>query len=188
MQKREKGEKVREKRCRNYYVGVQCVWFSWWFSCVITSLNYYVCYRFSCRNGIRSKLLWKRLVSAINWKRACKYLAVVNNLAILMSCPPVFVCRVCLAPWCAGQCSIRCWTVSGLCKHAGHIGESAFLIWCKCLARAVWLVHNCVSILVSFLGSFAVSLMKLLDSAVRSVIFILSKRGGGLFPLFVRSL
>ena len=63
------------------------------------------------------------------------------------------------------------------CKHAGHSGESIFLIRCKCLARGAWPVRSWVRMLVSFLGSCAVSLRNLLDGAVGSVIFIRLNRG-----------
>jgi hypothetical protein len=73
--------------------------------------------------------------------------------------------------------NMRCCTVSGLCAQAGQIGESAFLIRCKCLARGACPVRSWVRMLVSFLGSCAVSLRKLLDGAVGSVFFILMNHG-----------
>ena len=89
--------------------------------------------------------------------RACKDLAVVKSLAKLIAHPPVWCRRICLAAWCAGQCSIRCCTVSGSCKHTGQVGESTFFMRCKCLARGACPVCNWVRIIVSFLGSLAVS-------------------------------
>ena len=43
---------------------------------------------------------------------------------MLMSLLPVLLCSACLAAWCAGQCNMKCCTVSSLCWHAGQMGES----------------------------------------------------------------
>ena len=129
------------------------------------------------RKGSESRSLRNRPVSAINRNRAGRDLAVVNSLGRLTSRPPVLCRNFCLASWCAVQCSIKCCTDSGPCKHAGHSGESIFLIRCKCLARGAWPVRSWVRMLVSFLGSCVVSLRNLLDGAVGSVIFIRSNRG-----------
>ena len=89
--------------------------------------------------------------------KARKDLAVVKSLARTIARPPVRCRRVCLAAWCAGQCSMRCCTVSGSCRHAGQVGESAFFMRCRCLARGACPVRSWVRILVSFLGNLAVS-------------------------------
>lgn len=48
---------------------------------------------------------------------------------------------------------------------------------CKCLARGVWPVLNCESMLASFRGRFAISLRYLFEGVVGSVFFILAYRG-----------
>ena len=64
----------------------------------------------------------------MNRKRTRRDLAVVNSLDRLMLCPPVLCHILCLASWCAVQCSRKCCTDSVFCKQAGHNGESVFLI------------------------------------------------------------
>jgi hypothetical protein len=104
-------------------------------------------------------------------------LAVVNNFVMLMSLPPVLLRKICLAAWCAGQCSMKCCTVSSFCWQAGQIGESSFPMRCKCLASGVWPVRSCDSILAIFLGRFVMRWMYLFDGAVGSVFFIFMNRG-----------
>jgi hypothetical protein len=93
---------------------------------------------------------------------------------MLMSLPPVLLHKICLAAWCGGQCSMRCSTVSLCCRHAGHIGESAFLIQCRCLATGACPILNCIKMLAAFLGRAAIRVRYLFDMAVGSVFFICS--------------
>ena len=46
----------------NHCVGIRSIWLSRLLSCVVMILSYFFCYGFSCKNGMRSKLLWKRPV------------------------------------------------------------------------------------------------------------------------------
>ena len=119
-------------------------------------------------------LLRKRPVSATYLKRARSSLGLVNNLAMLISLPPMLFRSTCLASWCAGQCKMKCCIVSEFCRHEGQMGESAFFIRWRCLAKGACPVLNWVRMVESFLGSFDVSLRNLSDVDVGSVLFILS--------------
>jgi len=94
-----------------------------------------------------------------------------------MFLPPILLRSTCLAFWCAGQCNIRCWMVSGSWRQAGQIGESTIWIQFRCLARGAWPVLNCDSILALRLGRLAMSLIYVFEGDVGSVFFILSYRG-----------
>jgi hypothetical protein len=131
----------------------------------------------SCNVGMSPKVLWNRLVAAMKRNSACRVFDIVSSFVMLMSLPPVLLRKICLAAWCAGQCSMRCSTVSSCCRHAGHIGESAFPIRCKCLASGACPVLNCVKMLAAFLGRAAIRVRYLFDMAVGSVFFIHSCRG-----------
>ena len=72
---------------------------------------------------------------------------------------------------------MRCCTVSSSCWHAGHVGESAFPIWCRCLASGACPVLSCDSMLASFLGSGVTRSMYLVDGDFGSVFFIRLKCG-----------
>jgi hypothetical protein len=67
---------------------------------------------------------------------------------------------------------MKCCTVSSPSWHAGQVGESAFPMRCKCLARGVCPVLSCDSMLASFLSRVVMRLMYLFDGAVGSVLFI----------------
>lgn len=80
----------------------------------------------SCNLGMSPKVLWDRPVMAMKWNSAHRVFGIVSNFVMLISLPLVLLRKICLVAWCAGQCSMRCSTVLLCCRHAGHIGESAF--------------------------------------------------------------
>ena len=113
-------------------------------------------------------MLWK-------WPAAATYLksvlGIMKSFVMLMFLPPMLLHRICLASRCAVQCSMKCCVVSLPHWHSGQIGESTFLMRCKCLARGAWPVLNCERILANFCGRPEISLMYLFEGAVGSVIF-----------------
>jgi hypothetical protein len=100
-------------------------------------------------------------------------LGIVRSFVMSMFLPPVLLCKICLASQCAMQCNIKCCNVSSPCWHSGQIGESTFPMQYKCLARGVWPVLNCESMLTSFRGRFIINLRYLLEGVIGSVFFIL---------------
>ena len=107
----------------------------------------------------------------MKWNRAWSVFAIVSSFVMSMAVPPVLFCSTCLALQCTVQCRMRCSTVSSFYWHAGHVGESAFLMQCKCLASGACPVRSCIRMLVCFLGMSVVSLRYLIDTAVGSVFF-----------------
>ena len=127
--------------------------------------------------GKSPKVLWNRPVAATYLKSAGNVLGVMRSFVMSMFLPPVLLCKICLASRCAVQCNIKCCNVSSPCWHSGQIGESTFPMRYKCLARGVWPVLNCESMLASFHGRFIINLRYLLEGVVGSVFFILVYRG-----------
>ncbi|KAF8230250.1 hypothetical protein L208DRAFT_1476855 [Tricholoma matsutake] len=80
----------------------------------------------SCNLSMSPKVLWNWPIMAMKRNSAHKVFGIISNFVMLISLPLVLLHKICLAAWCAGQCSMRCSMVLSCCRHAGHIGESAF--------------------------------------------------------------
>ena len=100
--------------------------------------------------GKSLNVVWNQLVVAMYQKSAGSVLGIIVSFVMLIFLLPMPLHRACLAFWCAVQCSIKCYTVSSPCWHAGQIGKSTFPMWCKCLARGTCPVLSCDSVLASF--------------------------------------
>jgi hypothetical protein len=138
---------------------------------VYSSSLFFPLYSVSGIVGISLKVSWNRLVAVINWNRAQSVLGIVSSFVMLMAAPPMLFCSTCLVAQCAVQCRMRCSTVSSFCWHAGHVGESAFPMQCRCLANGACPVHSCIRMLACFLGMSMISLRYLTDTAVGSIFF-----------------
>jgi hypothetical protein len=72
-------------------------------------------------------VLWKRLVSTMYLNSAQSVFGVVSSFMMLMSLPPVLLRNVCLASWCAEQCSRKCCmdssAVGMLDKEVSHFSQ-----------------------------------------------------------------
>lgn len=126
------------------------------------------------------------LVYAKNRNSACSDFGDVRIFVMSMFLPPMLFRSVCLAPWCAGQCSRRCCTISSLCWHAGQVGESIFPRRNRCLAKGACPVLSCARMLASFLGSFVTRSMYLWEGVVGSVFITLLHRFESLQPFCAR--
>jgi hypothetical protein len=124
-------------------------------------------------SGSSPNVSCSRLVSAKNLNRARSVFVDVSILVTSMFLPPVLARNVCLAAWCAGQCSSRCCTVSSFCEHAGQIGEFTFPIRNRCLARGACPVLSCARMLANFLGRLVIRSIYLWDGVEGSVLLIL---------------
>jgi hypothetical protein len=122
-------------------------------------MSFYLLFPCSSSNSSSSpKALCHLPVSAMYLNNALSVFGVVSSFVMLMSRPPVLFHNVCLAALCAGQCNIKCCTVSSVCWQSGHTGESIFPIPTKCLANGVCPVLSCDNMLASFLGNGIMSL------------------------------
>jgi hypothetical protein len=98
----------------------------------------------------------------------------VKSFIRSMFLPPMLFHSRCLASWCAQQCNKKCCTISSCCLQSVHVGESALLMRCRCLASGACPVRSCERMLASFLGSGVMRSTYLFDSVFASVFFILS--------------
>lgn len=75
--------------------------------------------------------------------------------------------------------------VSGSWWQQGHMGESAFDIWCRYAARGIWPMRSCVRMLPCLRGSFFNSSQYFCEGALSDVVRFMRWNCGEFVNIFV---